>query len=265
MAKKINETDALMDMATAKEAINAVKGWSLKDVQNGMAKAAAVPSLQKSERTIMAMAYAMGRALLKAGKPFSKNEFDVEFNAFASKHWTPTDMPSDASMKQYRSRYGAFCEAGMIPWSEPVVLKVMARRNLDLSKRAPILRSLTQEKGKPLAKAPADKLIHDALFPPEAGPTDHATAIKGIVTTGVNLASNPNVIAAMAQSPELARWLRPVLNACLDQRANAATSAGGNAKLKAEQLAEVTAARAALAKIKGDDEAPSKRNRRDLN
>lgn len=261
MATKVNDK---MDMATATAALKDVKGLNLKQVHAALLREAANPSAQQGERKLMSLAFAHGRALRATGKPFAKGEFDAPFDVYAKAHWQPVDMPGEATLRQYRSRYGAFCEAGLVAWdAEPVVRQVIAVKAMNLSDRASRMRSLTQEKGKPFAAKPADKVIAATLFPSEDesdAPTDGNTAIKSLINAGVNCAINPNVIATLAQSPKLAAILRPVLDALVEERAARATALT-NAKTRGDQLAGVAKARAALAKL----DKPSRASRRHLN
>ena len=249
MAKSIKSDTRFNAEAIAEH--NKLKSSSLKDLHSKLMKAAANKSAANQERELMSLAFWHGRQLQKTGKPFEKGLFNDEFDAYAKAHWSAADMPGDDSLKQYRSRYGAFCEAGLITWSDDIVDKVIAIKGLNLAKRASLVRELTQEKGKPLAAAPNVKVVDAALFPveDEDEAPEATTAIKSLINVGVNCANNPNVIELLRTTPKLAAVLRPVLETLVEERAARAAELT-NKTTKADQLAAVAEARKALAKVK---------------
>lgn len=264
MAKKTTtvtpvEPKHLIDKAGAKEAMQIV-GKPLKAVNAAFDELASMPTAGKAQRSLCATFFAHGKALIKDASADTstpeaqKARFNERFDAFAKAHWTDV---SAATLKGYRSQYGAFHEAAFAKHDmSPSVTACLEIANVQMPWRASAVRKLMA-----LDKKPSGEVIADMLKPGEADQTKKGgeARFKALVNLAVNTGADTKFGTWLNSQPEIAAWLKPVLRQFVKhQSAVAANAADGSAKtamLKAIGGANATIAAAVVA-VKANRRAP---------
>jgi hypothetical protein len=238
------------DMAQATAALNEVKGVTLKTAPQFAEKIADVPTEGGIQRSLAALAFNVGIAAKKA--KLANYKFDDVYNAYAAKFYVnDRKMPSDGSLKGYRSRYNAFCEAGQMPYDATAIVRsVMAERDVNLAWRAGAVRTMLEAFKD---KAPTAKAIAEALErgDDEGGGnvTTPTAKLKRFVSSGITLANDSEVIAHLADSQKLAATYRPIFELCAQVRAAEIADLKGKRKTGAQT--DVANLHAVIAKLGG--------------
>jgi hypothetical protein len=248
MAK--NTTKIENDTAAANAALKEMKSVTLKSAPQIAARIADVPTEGGIQRSLSALAFAVGRDARKHN--IDGYKFDDIFTAYATRFYVnDRKMPSDASLKGYRSRYNAFCEAGQMPYDATAIVRsVMAERDVNLAWRAGAVRTMLEAFKD---KAPTAKAIAEALErgDDEGGGnvTTPAAKLKRFVSSGITLASDSEVIAHLADSQKLAATYRPIFELCAQVRAAEIADLKGKRKTGAQT--DVANLNAVIAKLGG--------------
>jgi hypothetical protein len=218
MAKKIAKIEN--DLTDANEALKEVKGVTLKNAPAMAAKIADVPTEGGIQRSLSALAFATGQAARKAKMEGYK--FDDIFTSYATAFYVKDrKMPTEGSLKGYRSRYNAFCEAGQMPYdATSIVREVLAVRDVNLAWRAGAVRDLL---AKFKSHAPKATEVADALAREEGegGGGEGRTPsqkVKTFVSAGITLSNDEAVKAHLADSVKLAAIFRPIFEGLMQLR-----------------------------------------------
>jgi hypothetical protein len=200
MAKKTQtaETPAIeFDMPGATKLMAQFKGANLKTAPKMVEALAKTPSSEGIMRTLGVIAYYTGVDAKRT--KIVGYKFDDVFKTFAAGHWQSGEI-GEASLRGYKSRCSAFCEAGQMPYdATAIVTKALAVKNASFSWRAGMIRTLltAHPKVKPSVS------VIDAAFEvtEESGGSKKPVAakLKAFVSAGIALAKTPGVLDYLAK------------------------------------------------------------------
>lgn len=163
------------DIKSVNDALKHLPAFTLDNAEAAFRKMADIPSAEGMQRNIMLGMWRLGTLAKAAGKPFSP---DKALSAYESVFYrqdvpTPRAVPSDGTLKKNRSAYSAFGKAAAeVPYDTfPVIARILAARNMDLTTRSGTLSRIRKEHDK---VAPSAKVL-ESFFKSKEEATDDRT------------------------------------------------------------------------------------------